>query len=319
MLDRRTFALRLLIIPFSVICLGLILLLFANIDRLYATIITAWAVLLMLGFGGMAYLNWLPKTPNESEIRHGKFCEDFEKNSRIGQPINTWTNLSFIAAGLTVVLIAGKWAVPVPYTMTDIKSYIPLVYGIVVVFLGPGSMLFHASGKKWAGWFDMISMVAWVGFSFSYTASHLLLYWFQIPLTSIWVMAGGIILIVGVYTAVRGFVRTKSGKETKGSGLDVMYIVAGAWIISEVITMGMIWFGHPPGYRRSTSWFVAAILAYVAAFICWIPSNGEISIAGIKKQWCKPDSWYQGHGFWHIFSAVGALFIYLHFASESPV
>ena len=37
-------------------------------------------------------------------------------------------------------------------------------------------------------------------------------YWFDVPLSSIWIMAGGIILIVGIFTAVRGFMTIKSSK-----------------------------------------------------------------------------------------------------------
>lgn len=312
------------IIPiFGVLCLILVVALLATVHSEYTTFAIVWLVILVVGFAALVVLKWFPKTPDEKEFHEGKFCETVEETRPIKQPINTWTNLSFLAAGLMVILIAGN--TPTTPTsastpMSDPQSMVPLFYGLIVMFLGPGSMLFHASGKKWGGWFDEMSMVVWVGYSFSYTVTRMGI--IQIPFGTLAFLIVGIIAVI---SAVKGLRNDSTGKDQPDNTLEVIFIgLAGLWLLSEVGAMILIAFGHPLGVRRTASWFAGAIMCFIAAFVCWIPSSRqrlflEQYIPGIDHLWCNPDSPYQGHGFWHMFAAVGALLVYLHYTTETPV
>lgn len=320
MSTKEKFALWVLIIPFSVVCLVIIGGLFKDVNATYAIVSTIWTFAWLGGIGVMATVfKWLPWTPDEKEYQEGKFCEAPETNHVIIQPINTWSNMGFVAAGLLIVYIAGTRTTSAPNWMSDPGSLVPLVYGLVVIFLGPGSMFFHGSGKKWGGWFDVMSMVAWVAYSFSFTVTRLLNW----PMSNLWIMTAIIIGGIGVVSAVRGLRAVQVGVDRKEDWFDKIFIVlAGVWILAEFVTMFLIWSGHAPGFKRSTSWFIAALTAYAAAFVVWIPSSGQRDllkkfIPGIESLWCNPTSPYQGHGFWHLFSAAGSLFIYLYFASET--
>jgi hypothetical protein len=321
MSTKEKFAVWVLIIPFSVACLVIIGGLFTRVNATYAIVTTTWTMIWLGGIGIMATrLKWLPWTPDEKEYHEGKFCEAPETGHTIIQPINTWSNLGFVAAGLLIVYIAGLRTAPSANWMAQPGSPVPLVYGLLVIFLGPGSMFFHGSGKKWGGWFDVMSMVAWVAYSLSFTAARLL----QWPESNLWIMAAVIIGVIGAVSAVRGLRAARVGVDRQEDWFDkIFYILAGVWLLAEFATMFLIWSGHAPGFKRSTSWFIAAVLAYIAAFVVWIPSSGQCDllkkfIPGIESLWCNPSSPYQGHGFWHLFSAVGALLIYLYFASEIP-
>src|SRR4029079_11174532 len=47
-------------------------------------------------------------------------------------------------------------------------GWLTIMYGRIVIFMGPPSMWFHASMKEWAGWFDSMSVVAWLFFNACY-------------------------------------------------------------------------------------------------------------------------------------------------------
>ena len=64
----------------------------------------------------------------------------------------------------------------------------------------------------------------------------------------------------------------------------------------------------PATGERTTNiwWLVAAVGSIVTATVIWMPSKSGGPL-------CYPDSIFQGHAFWHIFSslALGCLFMYM--------
>ena len=297
-----------LIIPFGIISVILAVGLVASVSAMYWLAALGWTALTLGAFFvlGLA-LNWLPSTPNDPEYDDyllspdpGKiiFCEGYE-SGWVKQPIGVWSDLAFIAAGLAVVFIAGTRPLPAPNPMADPNSLIPLGYALALIFMGPGSMVYHASLKLWAGWFDNMSIILWAGFALSYTVTRLLGAWFGAPLELVWLLFGVIAVGVGALTATN-----------KLSPRNSQLIVAGAWFIVELLLMIAAWLGFTPGFQRSTGWFIAAVIAFALAFACWLPSGA------VWRIWCEPESPIQGHGFWHLFAAIGGLLIYCYFASE---
>ncbi|MBE0690202.1 MAG: hypothetical protein IH587_08800, partial [Anaerolineae bacterium] len=143
-----------LIIPFSIICLILAAALVSSVavdywlPALLWTLATLGAVVLI----GLVF-DWFPSSPNdagyEEYVRTGDpdkidFCEGFE-TGWIKQPISVWSNLAFVAAGLLIALIAGTRPTPAANPMANPASFIPLLYALIVIFMGPASMFFHAS------------------------------------------------------------------------------------------------------------------------------------------------------------------------------
>jgi hypothetical protein len=333
MSQRQKDAIKVFAAPLGIFCIILFVCLVSNVSVTYWLSALIWTMGWGIFFAVMRARHWLPATPDEVRFPLGLFCEDLDRSNGIIQPVNTWTNLGFVAAGLIVLLHAGTQATPPLNTLGTPDPLAVLVYGLLAIFLGPGSMLFHASGKQWAGFLDMISMVAWVGFCLSYTASRLLFHWFDVPLASLWVMWLAIVVITGAISGVKGYraflasaypdssaPTEDSSAPTEDHGIRaIMYIIA-AWIVVEIVVVVMMLMGNPPGFTRNPSWLFGALTAYIAAFVYWLPSNGVEAFEGIKRQWChQTDHWYQAHGFWHLFCAVGTLFIYLYFATEMPI
>ena len=75
------------------------------------------------------------------------------------EPVNTLTNLGFMVAGLYVLY---KLTNETPFNEFSGLNNITILYGVAVVYLGPGSMMMHATNTEWGGWADNLSMVMYL-------------------------------------------------------------------------------------------------------------------------------------------------------------
>ena len=105
------------------------------------------------------------------------FCEPIQHDARVKQPWATWSDLSFIAAGLWLLWFLHFYEryettrmannPPVDNPMLMI-GWLSIVYGLVTIFMGPPSQWYHASMQDWGGWFDTMSVVTWMMFNAVY-------------------------------------------------------------------------------------------------------------------------------------------------------
>lgn len=93
---------------------------------------------------------------HESYLHH---CEQGLKEIP-QQPINTYTNLAYLAAGVYVHVMTGTNA--------------SLVFAITMAYLAVGSSLFHATSTKWAGMIDVTAIYVVFAGTLVYAASTLL-------------------------------------------------------------------------------------------------------------------------------------------------
>lgn len=316
-------AIRVFIVPLAILCIFLYILLLQMNNIIYAIIGLIWIIIWLAVLVIASYLKWGGDRLRDDEgfINGDKFCEQNEEGDgrQILQPINTWSDLAFIAAGIGVLGIASSSTGTL--SMSNPDSWIPLAYALVVMFMGPGSMLYHASGKRWGGWFDNLSMVAWVSFNLSFTLTRLLTLNRGWDPNLLLPMAGGLIICIGAGTAYKGIRRTLSSEETVESGLGVIAFITVVWLFIEALVILSLLFDVNWGFsvpQREWTWFFLAWIPIVAAFACWIAEVGrwEFLGSGGKPLWCHRESWFQAHGFWHIFSAIATVLVYLYFASE---
>ena len=160
-------------LPFGALCVGLIIALPIAVEADYWVPTLIWTAALAAFMLIMGAAGWLPNTDDDAAYAAGEivFCEGYETGA-IKQPVAVWTDLAFVAAGLTVVLAAGIRSPAGLNPMADPASVIPLVYGLIAIFMGPASAVFHASMKDWGGWFDNMSIIIWAAFSLSYTLAR---------------------------------------------------------------------------------------------------------------------------------------------------
>lgn len=262
-----------------------------------------WFALLMVALGILLALDWLPATQDDSCLAANDcHCEALLSGARkIKQPVNTWSDLGFVAAGLLVFFMIGADRLSGISAANPLREsgFYSIVYGLLVIYLGPGSMFYHASIKKWGGWLDNMSMVLWTAFLIMYVFAR------GIPMSES--VAAIIFLVIVVFSgAIIWFV--------EGSGKFIFGGMVAVWGVLEIVILIAQATGNSVmGLHRSEwGWLVLAAAAFGLAIFIWLRSNDG-------QPWCFPNSWAQGHAAWHLLSAVSAFSIFLYLRSEIMV
>ena len=297
------------------------------------------SILFLIVFYVLSYFQLIQSEESLSFIGEAsRWCERISAGA-FREPINTLTNLGFMVAGLYIL-----------YTLTNETSFndfsglnkITILYGVAVVYLGPGSMMMHGTNTEWGGWADNLSMVMYIIIPWLYNI-------YKMSKWSVNTFLKVYISIVVFYAVMRGMFGYGMG-----IGLDLFGVSIGLWVISEflyrfwspsmrfvsgfvgflvLMIFGIfpsevfeniadywwiIFFWLPgilavqkPKGSRTYIWYFAGMTAYIAAWLIWLQGNLTINP---NSEFCNPDSLIQAHGIWHLLTALSTiLFFYLRF------
>ena len=258
------------------------------------------------------------------------------------EPVNTLSNFGFVVIGLIIF-----WIISNEDTSKDNLFFgvtgITLIYATAAVYLGPGSMLMHATNTEWGGWADNLSMVMYIVIPWLY----------NISLMAKWSIKKFVItyfVIIISYAVLRWLYGWGLG-----IGFNLFGTSIGLWFISEALYrfwspafrflsgfLGffvMFLFGtspidifnnisdywwtlffwlpgllatHKPEGRRSTIWFILGMISYFLAFAIWTTGVPD-------HQNCSPDSIIQAHGIWHLLTALATFLFFIHYRSEQKL
>src|ERR1041384_5912017 len=160
-----------------------------------------FALLVLIVFISFAGAGWpgepdecIPKKDLRGQVSkdHTCYCEPFNVQDvvqhkwGIRQPFNTWSNIYALFTGGFLAYTAFKWrrkretnrihhatADENRFRNGENYDFYPIFYILVVIFLGLGSMWFHASIVSWGGSFDQMSMYTMIDFILFYTLVRL--------------------------------------------------------------------------------------------------------------------------------------------------
>jgi Ceramidase len=244
------------------------------------------AVLALSSFD-YAWTDWRPATCMPAAC----FCENLRPGT-IRQPINTWSNFSFVLVGLLILALADqdfkrdRAGGRPPNLIRSHRSY-PRVYGLAVIAIGFGSLFYHASLTFVGQWLDVASMYLLGTFMVLYNLARLR------PI--------GRRAFVGRYllfNGVLGFSLVQWPELRRYLFFGLMVV---ALVIEAIIHRRL----RP---RIKTAWIFAALLSMSLAWIIWVLDlNGGL---------CVPQSLLQGHAVWHGLTALAAGLLYLYYRSE---
>jgi len=258
------------------------------------------------------------------------------------EPVNTLSNFGFVIIGLIIFWIISKENTSKDNLFFGVTG-ITLIYATAAVYLGPGSMLMHATNTEWGGWADNLSMVMYIVIPWLYNIS-LMAKW------SIKKFAITYFVIIISYAVLRWLYGWGLG-----IGFNLFGTSIGLWFISESLYrfwspafrflsgfLGffvMFLFGtspldifnnisdywwtlffwlpgllatHKPEGRRSTIWFILGMVSYFLAFAIWTTGVPD-------HQNCSPDSIIQAHGIWHLLTALATFLFFIHYRSEQKL
>lgn len=237
----------------------------------------------MLFAGGSPWDGWLPATC----LPDACFCEAIG-SGLIRQPINTWSNLAFVAIGL---LIAFDLRPDRSAQRSNLISR-PMVrrlFALAVIAIGLGSMVYHASLSFVGQWLDVMSMYLLGVFMVLYAAARLRMTHIGIAFAVEYVIINltlGLLLIV--WPEARRYV------------FGALIVIALG--LEMILQRRRLTTASP---RR----LIAALGVYVMAQIIWTLDLNHII--------CDPTSVLQGHAVWHVLTAASAGLMYGYYRSET--
>jgi hypothetical protein len=258
------------------------------------------------------------------------------------EPVNTLSNLGFMIVGLFLFWVLCNDPKNSNNPFIGINP-ISILYASVVIYLGPGSMLMHATNTEWGGWADNLSMIMYI----------ILPWLFNIYNMSKWSINKFLITyvsIVVIYSIWRWFTDFELGINFNLFGVSI-----GLWVISEVlyrfwsptfrILSGFVGFivlmlfgtmpnevfenfneywwvilfwlpavlsNEKPKHSRTYKWFILGMISYLSAFAIWLTGVPD-------HESCSPDSIIQAHGIWHLLTGLATYFFFLHYRSVKTI
>ena len=268
-----------------------------------------------------------------------RWCERVS-NGAFREPVNTLSNLGFMVAGLYILY---KLTNEISFNEFSGLNKITILYGVAVVYLGPGSMMMHGTNTEWGGWADNLSMVMYIILPWLYNC-------YKMSSWSVNTLLKVYFSIVIFYAVMRGLFGNGMG-----IGLDLFGVSIGLWVISEFLykfwsprmrffsgfvgflvlmlfgifpdevfgNLGEYWWiilfwlpgilaNTKPKESRSYRWYFAGMIAYMSAFAIWLTGVPD-------SDTCNPDAIFQAHGIWHLLTALATIFFFYHYRSEKLI
>ena len=255
------------------------------------SMLTLMAFLPFAGFGGFG-----PPDPCiEGDDDHANlcYCEDFDPSEvgepGIRQPQNTFSNLYALFTGAIVVAFAQharQNGTAMSKRMCGDRFY-PLLYICVVVFLGLGSMFYHATLVKVGGVFDNLSMYTFANFILFYTLTR--------------IVDSDALFLLGYIGTTACFTLFSALNLVSSFGLILALVVI--YTMLEVYIL--IWMPESRApWLSFWIYYVPALVSFGAAVTVWILSQTD-------EPWCWPNG-FQMHGVWHLLAGVTATLLYFY-------
>lgn len=278
--------------------------LFEPSRRPWTVLIGSGAVLLAL-FGLVAGVIGWPTTPDPCIAEGQCYCEAFIEAdvlagaTGVRQPVNTWFNLyAFITAGIVAWFLMRDRATRTGQSAIQSTWWVGDLYVFAVLFLGLGSMWFHASLARGVSWIDGMSMYVYAGFLVSYTLDRILARKAVSAAARTWVFLIGYLLQVIVCTlvAVAGV-----------SSVILIGVLVGLYLVAELFCLI---FGHPITGGKALAYWLCGVASMGIATTFW-----RLSHTGAPL--CFPDSWFQPHALiWHPFAGIMAVLLFFYWREE---
>lgn len=226
------------------------------------------------------------------------YCELF-RAGLIKQPVNTASNLAFALVGFGVLADVALARPARRNALTRDRRW-SIWYGLLSLYLGPGSMVFHASYTWWAGILDGVSMYAWLSFVVVYDLERLAGIGLRRALP-LW------LAINAAWVAMRVLIPNQGSAVSSSTLIFVGLLVLMLLSIAAVVAL-----------RRervrfaSHGWLLGSFAFFGVGLAVWLQS-------GTGQPLCVPDSPWQGHAVWHLSAAVavGLLYLYLRQSEDA--
>jgi len=224
------------------------------------------------------------------ELHRPVYGEQIFADSIFRTRANTWSNLAYVFVGIYIMVIGiFDWRRSACGEDAPLcrRPAMGILFGLACCYLGVGSGIFHASLTRWGQQLDVAAMYSPLVVLIALNGDR------RFPAWGLWTLAA-IISSALLYWYKWSMSST---------------VVLPALILAVVVLMILDRFRA--GSRFETRWILFATLSLIAAFLF-----RQLDVDG---NFTGPDSWLQGHVFWHIFTATGLACAYGYYRSERTV
>ena len=223
-----------------------------------------------------------------------RFCE-VSQPGLIKQPVNTWSNLGFVVAGLYMGSLLMRGTYGANANALTRSTFYAAFYTSLVVFVGPCSMAMHATETKLGGYFDLLSMYLIAAFITAFSIQRF--------------CGLGWRTFTGLFIAVMAI--CLSAQEIPWRVPMVGHVgnlVFGIFIVITTVFEFLNTFVRKLDHQMR--WGILSSASITTAFIIW-----NLSLTGCVC--CDPYSVIQGHGIWHLLCAASLWFLFRYYVSEN--
>ena len=179
-----------------------------------------------------------------------------------------------------------------------------IMYGFMAIYLGPGSMFFHASFTVFGGFLDSLSMYLFVGFIIIYNFVRLTNRkpWINLIIYII------LQIICCILWWIFNPINTNQSSDEDKSNFPVSLIVFTILVVTAILSELVIGIVN----KLLPSWKLWVSLGcFICGFIIWnLSKTGNVL--------CFSGLIFQGHALWHILSAMSVLFYYWYLYTCPP-
>jgi len=253
-------------------------------------------LLSVTAFAACAAAGW--PFPPLDEAEFGCEQQRGKGNAWFAQPASSASSIAYIIAGM---LIAASTDTnnPKRYWMNSNALVqfraLPTLLACTLCLLGPGSASLHASLTVVGQQVDLVCMFLVGAAVFVYVVFRLL----RLHQVHLFFMLYTAIVSVFVFWIFFTQDQAKEKVMTMMSLLMVSVPLEMYIRVSRRLTTSVSW-----------RWFLTSVLSMVLAILLWrLSASGNVL--------CLPDSFLQGHAFWHVGSALSIGFMFLYTLSEN--
>lgn len=211
------------------------------------------------------------------------WCEAPRFHSMIVEPVNFWTNFSYIFFGFLVLLRYKKFA---NQDFKQNKDFVYL-YSFALIFLGIGSGFWHMSLTFVGQWLDLFGMYLVVVFLLGYNAIKLN-----------WLNKKSFYAFYFIVNIISGILLYYIPEFRR-------YLFAIFLVLTIAST---IYANRVLPTKQNLKYFYAALLSLGTAYFAWNLDHHKIV--------CDPHGWMNGHGIWHILAGLSCYLIFKYFSIE---
>lgn len=236
------------------------------------------------------------------------FCEYFDPNLLVGEPLNSWSNFFYVGAGMIVLIFYdllrdGKIKRKDVYIEKDENLHYLIAYGLMVTWIGIASFLMHAARRGRTGFLDVLSMNMYLSGVFVMSMAIL----FNLKRVVFYILLVLIFII--------DFLVMETGIPVGGGDLFEFW-VAFTFISEVILSLGVYSkLFKKIGARqikRNTIVLVAVIGLFLFAYFLWH--------FGLRDSpTCDPYSLWQWHAVWHFLTACCTLLIAYYVLTEKEL